>query len=83
VPLDTGYCTGCAVARIFNTYSRRMHPNDGRVVSNRWGEGEAAPHRRSDATVSIPQRCGGKTPQRRDHERSAASVPASRGAPQF
>ena len=28
------YGTGIKVARIFNTYGPRMHPNDGRVVSN-------------------------------------------------
>jgi UDP-glucuronate decarboxylase len=28
------HCTRIKVARIFNTYGPRMHPNDGRVVSN-------------------------------------------------
>jgi UDP-glucuronate decarboxylase len=31
---STSYILRIKVARIFNTYGQRMHPNDGRVVSN-------------------------------------------------
>ena len=49
------------VARIFNTYGPRMHPNDGRVVSNfivQALHGEASP---SSATASRPARSATST----------------------
>ena len=63
------------VARIFNTYGPRMHPNDGRVVSqlHRAGAAGEAAHRlrrrRTDALVLLRRRPGARARAHHGHGR--------------
>ena len=52
---------GIKVLRIFNTYGPRMHPNDGRVVSNFIVQALRGEPSRSTATASRPARSATST----------------------